>query len=168
MENWRSLSGFDGYYDVSDLGRIKSLKRQILRRDGSYQSRRESFIKPNTIGTGYSYVVLSKDGEGKSYLLHRLVAQTFQPNPHNKPQVSHLDGNLNNNRASNLIWSTQQEIVDRCIESGNFKTASSKKSQNTINEIKRLYLLGYSKSEIGRFVGATPQTVHKYLMGICL
>ena len=93
-EIWCPIKGFEGLYEVSDQGRVKSIgygKERILS-PGKLQT------------TGYLQVVLCKNGEKKNLLVHRLVAQTFIPNPQNMPQVNHIDENPSNNKVENLEW----------------------------------------------------------------
>ena len=98
MEVWRDCVGYEGLYQVSNLGNVISLnynhtgKPQILKQK----------IYGN--GAGYYYVGLSKNGKVKMHRVHRLVAEAFIPNPDNLPQVNHIDENHFNNRIENLEW----------------------------------------------------------------
>lgn len=80
-----------------------------IREDGEVTSRFGKKIKPQISSNGYVRVELSQSGNGKKYLLHRLLAQAFIPNPNGKPQVNHIDGNPRNNRLDNLEWVTRSE-----------------------------------------------------------
>jgi hypothetical protein len=80
-----------------------------IREDGQVQSRFGRVIKQQFDGPGYARVELWRDGEGRKYLVHRLVAQAFIPNPDGKPQVNHIDGDKQNNALTNLEWATQSE-----------------------------------------------------------
>ena len=97
MELWKDIPGYEGLYQVSNLGRIRSLYN--YKRDG------DNILKPR-IKRGYYTVGLRKDGVRKWHLLHRLVAGAFILNPDNKPQVNHKDENKLNNCADNLEWCT--------------------------------------------------------------
>ena len=96
-EIWKDIPGYEGLYQVSNLGNVKSLFR--YRRKLSIQT------QPN----GYKAVVLYKNGNKKFKLVHRLVAEAFIPNPYKKPAVNHLDENRGNNVVSNLEWVTNKE-----------------------------------------------------------
>lgn len=113
QELWRDVKGFQGRYQVSNYGRVKSLdryhKKQIIR-------------KPKT--RKYAELLLTSNGKTKWVLVHRLVAQAFIPNPQNKPEVNHKDGNKLNNNVDNLQWCTRSE-----------------------NELHSLYTLGFYKSD---------------------
>jgi hypothetical protein len=91
-EVWKDIEGYEGLYQVSNSGRIKSVKNNIIR-------------KPR-IARGYLYVNLSKSGKKKTYKIHRLVAQHFIPNPNNYPCVNHKDEDKLNNFLNNLEWCT--------------------------------------------------------------
>lgn len=107
-EKWLPIKGYEGKYEVSNLGNVKSLKRLSTVWDG-YQKKKDRLLKPNINNNGYATVSLCKDAKVKVMLIHRLVAIAFVPNPHNKPIVDHIDTNPLNNRADNLRWCTQKE-----------------------------------------------------------
>ena len=90
-EIWCPIKGYEGLYEVSDQGRVRSLK-----------SGKERILKPQRNTCGYLKFCLYKNGEHKMYLVHRLVAQTFIPNPNNLPEVNHKDEDKTNNKVSNL------------------------------------------------------------------
>lgn len=98
-EVWKKVEGFEGFYEVSDLGRVRSW----------IDSHRNRIAEPKILNPandrgGYLFVNLYKDGRRKTFLIHRLVAQAFIPNPGNLPQVNHIDECKTDNRATNLEW----------------------------------------------------------------
>ena len=123
-EIWKDVELYDGLYQVSNLGRVKSLN---YRRTG-----KEQRLKPCDTGNGYLQVVLYKNGKIDRPLVHRLVAKAFIPNPENKPEVHHRDGNTHNNCVSNLQWVTRKEHRDKdrskkvlCVETGTIFPSAS-------------------------------------------
>lgn len=111
IEEWKDIKGFEGLYMVSSFGRVKSLPRQRATPKGGRYMTKETILKGFT-NKGYVYVLLYKDGKNHSKKVHRLVAQTFIPNPSDKPHVNHLDYDKTNNRLENLEWATCQENID--------------------------------------------------------
>lgn len=110
IEKWSPVVGYEGLYEVSNLGSVRSLPRKgtfgrILSADYSNAKH-------------YAHIVLMRNGEAKNKVIHRLVAEAFIPNPENKPQVNHIDGDKRNNAASNLEWVTGQENVDHALATG--------------------------------------------------
>ena len=107
IEKWLPVVGYEGYYEVSNMGKIKSLNRIIMRKNGHSQTIRERGIKPSIDKeTGYYKVALCKNGQQISYCVHRLVALSFIPNPYNLPYINHKDENKLNNNVNNLEWCT--------------------------------------------------------------
>ena len=96
IEQWKPIDGFEGFYAVSNLGRVKSL--------GNDKSRKEKILKPINNGKDYLQVGLWRDGKYKMFLVHRLVATAFIPNPEGLPEVNHKDENPLNNAKSNIEW----------------------------------------------------------------
>ena len=108
-EIWKDILGYEGIYQVSNLGNVKSLDRDYIAGSGSIIHRNEHFIKPSKNTKGYLIVRLFKNGKSRTMLVHRLVAEAFIPNPDNKPQVDHINGDKKLNVVSNLRWATNEE-----------------------------------------------------------
>ena len=109
-EVWKDIKGYEGRYQVSNLGRVKSLDRTFINKIGHKQYTKERILKPSTVHGGYLLVILFKgSGKGKAYKVHRLVCEAFHENPENKPCVNHIDENKTNNTANNLEWCTVAE-----------------------------------------------------------
>ena len=107
-EKWNDIKGFEGYYQVSTTGRVKSLDRDVKctsKLGNEFISHKEGrILKPTPNSNGYLSVVLAKDGETRTSPIHRLVAETFIPNPQNLNTVHHINGNHQDNRVENLEW----------------------------------------------------------------
>lgn len=104
MEIWKDIKWYKGLYQISNMGRVKSLERNVVRGRGGLYKIEEKILKSDKNRDGYLFVHLCKNGKRKHHLIHRLVAQAFIPNPHNLQQVNHRDENKTNNRVENLEW----------------------------------------------------------------
>lgn len=146
IEEWRPIAGFEGLYEVSNIGRVRSLTRY------------KKVIKPIITNSGYYQYQLWHNGVCRAELAHRLVAQAFIPNPDNKLVVNHIDENKLNNSVDNLEWLSQ---VDNC----RYGTAVARRTQhldyskrkvNNANQIKACSkpIRQYTKS--GEFICEWP------------
>lgn len=114
-EIWKPIQGFENYYQVSNLGNVRSLPRRRKVKN-NYRYTEGIMLKPMQKPDYYA-VGLSLKGSIKYARIHRLVAQAFIGNPDNKLYVNHIDGNKLNNNASNLEWCTPKENTDHYINS---------------------------------------------------
>jgi hypothetical protein len=114
METWKDVVGFEGFYQVSDKGRVKRLPTETLRKDGKRYHRPLRILKPFKNPKGYLLVDLGK----KMFQVHRLVAIHFIENPKTLPQVNHKDGIKSNNEVSNLEWCTNLENMQHANQTG--------------------------------------------------
>lgn len=104
QEIWKDIKDYEGLYQVSNLGRIKSLGKTVKYKDGRTYTYPEKILNQN-LARGYLYVNVRKMDHSKRYVaVHRLVAETFIPNLNNLPQVNHKDENKENNCVTNLEW----------------------------------------------------------------
>lgn len=102
-EIWKDVVGYEGYYQVSNFGRVKSLERKIPARKAK-RAKSETIMNQTKNNTGYLMVNLCVNQFRKKFLVHRLVAIAFIPNPDNLPQINHKDENKENNCVDNLEW----------------------------------------------------------------
>jgi len=125
-EIWKPIKGYEGLYEVSNLGRVRSLDRLVVDTIGrSYLVK--GCIKHPQIGTsGYYIIGLSKDGKSKSNKVHRLVAEVFVDNPYNKPYIDHINTIRTDCRACNLRWVTLKENSNNQLTKHHAKFGSSK------------------------------------------
>lgn len=149
MEIWKNIEGFEGSYQISNLGRVKSLERKIFR-NGSFYVRKEMILKQQQNKFGYHLVLLYPLNRGK-VMVHRLVATHFLPNIENKKTVNHINGNKADNNIKNLEWVTQSENIIHAYKIGLKKPLSgeingfSKLTQHEVNEIRKKYELDHYK-----------------------
>ena len=152
-EKWKDIEGYEGIYQVSNTGKVKSLKRSVKHYTGSTRTVNERLLK-HTIVNGYCHVDLSKYGKRERFLVHRLVASAFLKNPNRKPQVNHIDGNKINNNVNNLEWSTANENVLHGYRTGltkpmtGSKNGHSKLSELEVIEIRNMYSKGRTQKEL--------------------
>ncbi len=108
-EIWKNVEEYEGYYQISNLGRVRSLKRVIVTGQGITKPLKERLLINTTSGTGYYYVSLAKDGKKEKRFIHHLVLESFHRKKIKNEQGRHLDGNKLNNKSSNLKWGTQRD-----------------------------------------------------------
>lgn len=108
-EAWLPIPGYEGYYEASNLGRIRSVDRYTESRWGTPTFHKSQLMKCRVVSNGYQHVMLTKDGQKREPLVHRIIAEIFLPNPEGKPQVNHKDGDKSNNQVSNLEWCTESQ-----------------------------------------------------------
>lgn len=108
-EVWEDIKGYEGYYQVSNLGNFRSKDRIVKYKNNGFRLYPGKSLLVEETPDGYKRILFMKDGIKERFMCHRLVAQEFIPNIENKPYVNHIDGNKGNNVITNLEWCTQSE-----------------------------------------------------------
>lgn len=109
---YKSIKGYEGIYEINELGEVRSVDRIVKLQNGGTRKRKGKELKPSMNERGYAMVGLHKNGILKMRSVHRLVAETFLPNPDDLPEVHHLNHDRKDNRACNLQWVTRAEQRD--------------------------------------------------------
>ena len=138
-EIWKPIKGYEGIYEISNKGRVKSLSRKVFTPSVPNKTIKEKILKPCIRSKNYKYyfVGLLKDKKRKYIAIHRLVADAFLPNPYNFSQADHLDGNKLNNNVDNLEWVTPKENTRRAWEKGLAKNSKHQREVARELMIKR-------------------------------
>lgn len=154
-EEWKDVVGYEGLYKVSNLGRIRSF---VL------GGKNGCIISQSKTRQGYKRLALSKNGILTRFLVHRLVANAFIPNPQNKPTVNHINGDKGDNRVCNLEWATQSENNRHAYKTGlhvitkkqyELLANGVKITKKQVREIRCLYQSGKSQIELHKIYGVS-------------
>lgn len=132
-EEWKDIKGYEGLYQISNLGRVRSLPKHCG--FGKGYTTKEIFLKPH-LRLGYICYTLYKNDVPKSIGAHRLVAIAFIPNPLNKPQVNHINGIKTDNTIKNLEWVTNSENVKHAFDTGLKHPSEKQRLKASINGLK--------------------------------
>ena len=156
VEIWKDIQGYEGYYQISNQGRVKS-----------FHNKNPKILKLSVTKFGYHRVELNLKGHAKKHSVHRLVAMTFIPNPHKYKVINHIDGNKLNNIPENLEWCTYQENTKHAVDTGLLVkpkgelNGSSKLTEKQVIEIRKLYETGnYKQVELAEMYGLHKQYVN--------
>lgn len=153
-ELWKDIDGFNGRYQVSNFGRVRS----TISWNGHKYVSKERILKPSMTTTGYHKIeLIAPNGKKKSLKLHRVIASAFIPNPMGYPIINHKDGNPLNNSLDNLEWCTQKHNVEHAITMGLHKYSVAHTPRE--EEICNLYVQGHSSGEIAEIYGITRNSV---------
>ncbi len=154
-EIWKNVNGYEGLYQVSNLGNVKSL--------GNNFSRKERLLKLSTQSKGYLTVVLQKNAIRKMVLVHRLVAEHFIGNTESKPQINHINGDKTYNSIENLEWVSHRENLDHAIK--NNLTLKGEENRNSklknvdVIEIHSLLQKGTTTKELSESYNVSYSTI---------
>lgn len=160
FEIWKPIKGFEGLYEVSNQGRIKSLNRTVFDENGRIRLLKGKLLKLND-KNGYNVVNLYKNGVMKKPRVHRLVAEAFIPNPENKPEIDHINTIRNDNRVENLMWVTHKENTNNPLTLAKWVTPIIQYATYDGKPIA----WWESLSECSRFTGISTQLITHNLTG---
>jgi len=158
MENWKQINGFIGKYEISNLGRVKSLAR--VTPHGHHK--KERILKNTLLNTGYYQVNLYSNKGPVKKALHRLIATAFLPNPDNKPYINHIDGNPRNNSLNNLEWCNASENQIHAMATGlNKRGVDHGKAKLNIDDVVfiRTFRSLYSWVDLSKIFKVDPKTI---------
>jgi hypothetical protein len=152
-EEWRAVAGFEGSYEVSNIGRVRSLDRIVFRTNGKKVVRQGQIIRFGVAGgrnKKYPHVTLSQNGKPIGRLVHRIVAAAFIPNPLNLPEVNHIDGVKTNNAVSNLEWISTADNKRHAQRLGLYTGSKPKISDDDVGTARQMYASGTRVTDIAR------------------
>ncbi len=159
IEEWKDIKGFEYLYQISNLGRVKSLRKSKIMTPARHTSK---YLKQG----------LFKDKKQKGFYLHRLVADYFCHNddPENKTQVNHINGDHKYNRACNLEWCTPSENIRHGVDAGRVNNIKKGRNTKRFNEkeaatIAILELDGYSINKIAEYLGRSRTSISSFMNG---
>lgn len=162
-EIWKDVPDFSGY-QVSNLGRVKTLTRKVWNpANGSYSLIKGGIMKEDCVGKVYAQINLRKNGKYKKFLLHRLVAWVFIPNPDNLPEVNHKNCNKRDNRSDNLEWATRLTNAQHANRNGRYgNMPRGERRVNhilTVDAVRHIREKSMRNSEYCKLYGVKPPTV---------
>ena len=170
MEQWKPVVGFEDYYEVSDLGRVKGLPRETMRVDGIWHRRRDRILKPSRFGrTEHLRVYLQVDGVPIARLVHHLVLEAFVGFCPAGQETRHLNDIASDNRLVNLVWGTRQENMDDKVRLGTkllgSRTGLAKLHETDIPMIRAARASGERVGDIARRYSVTSPNISAILSG---
>ena len=161
QEIWKDIEGYEGKYQVSNYGNVRSLMYHNTK-----GIKRISSLKPATDGKGYLRCALSKNNILTTFKVHRLVAQAFIPNPLNLPQVNHLNGDKQDNRVENLEWCTNSMNQKHAYKIGLTPHHATKHYGVIIKDAEKGIEIKFrTLKEASLYVGVNWITIKKWSMG---
>ena len=168
MEVWKSVKDYEGIYEVSNYGNVKSLDHYCVNRLGTGKQTGR-VLKQQKSNKGYLRVTLSYNKKRFTTGVHRLVALEFIPNTENKPQVNHVNGIKHDNRAENLEWCTNSENQIHAVKSKLIKYNLAEKHHNSklsnkeVLNVRALFKIGFTNKELANDYGISQSAMSNIL-----
>jgi hypothetical protein len=168
-EKWLDIPEYEGIYQISDQGRIRSLDRMVRQRFGGLQHRKGQIISPWVNPEGYSFVMLNKETSFRRWRVHRLVLTVFMGPPEPGMECCHRDSNPRNNRIENLRWGTSASNSKDMIANGTSmkgeRSNLSKLRNEQIAKIKEMLATGMTQQRIASLFNVKQTTISKIKLG---
>ena len=157
-ELWKPIKGYEGLYEVSNLGEVRSFRRK---------GAKGGILKPAENRNGRLFVNLHLNNKGKVKKIHRLVAEAFVPNPEGKPEVNHIKGNPKNNHVDNLEWATSLENQEHAkrlrlnvyLGEEHPKAKLNNRQVRVMKHILKENWYGITNLSISKIFGVAPSTI---------
>lgn len=177
IEEWRDVIGWEGFYQISSTGRLRSVNRTVIRKNGTSQFFKSKICNQPLKSTGYPAARLSDAASGRRIMppIHRLVAQAFIPNPLNLPEVNHKDGIKTNPTVENLEWVTSQQNRKHAWDIGlrnrshlpihrGIEQKTAKLNDDAVRDIRLNYLKnGKPLTALAKKYGVEKKTIYNVL-----
>lgn len=171
-EIWKDVSGYEGYYQVSNLGRVRSLPRRVNAAYSATKLMSGKLLKPRYCKNGYYYVCLYGLGIQKNITVHSLVANAFLGDRPNGLDVNHIDGDKSNNSCTNLEYSSRSQNIRHALDTGLCHSRigdnhhASKLSSKDIPAIRYRLAMGHSQLSIARDYGVSQTVIGDISRGV--
>lgn len=160
-EMWKDVPEFEGCYQISNLGRVRSIDRKFKSKDGRNWSIKGRIDNPTISSKGYFHKRFKYNGKQKNYKIHRLVGLLFLTNSSNLLEINHKDGNKLNNNAENLEWCSRQQNMNHASING---LLPRKLDSKKIIIIREKYINGSSKESLAKEFNVTIPCIHSIII----
>lgn len=166
MEVWKQIEGYEGIYEISNLGNVKSLSRLVNNHSGFKKQLKEKILKNHISKTGYFVTDLKNNNERKTFKIHRLIAFAFIDKVIGKEYVNHIDGNKLNNNIDNLEWCTIQENNKHAEKLGlkNDSGINNSKSKLKIEDVFFIRNSNLKLKELSNIYNLNESTISKIIL----
>lgn len=164
-EIWKEIDGQNGRYLISNMNRVKATYRTIILKNGKQRVLPERILSCSHNCHGYKIISFWNNNKNKCYSLHRLIAKAFIPNPENKKEVNHLNGDKKDNRLENLEWATHQENLSHAFRTGLVNVSKgdnhylAKLNSAQVKKIRELIKDGESAINISKMFCVSPRAI---------